>query len=738
METSDFSKPPATLDELIGRLPRSFTEAEIQMIRNAYDLAAEAHAAVPRASGEPYIIHPLAVAGILADLRLDATAIAAGLLHDVVEDSDITVATLAERFNPKVASLVDGVTKLEEIKRFSDENQSLQVASNPKLRSQRDETLRKLFLAMAEDIRVVIIKLADRLHNVRTLGYLKEHKRRRIARETLEIYTPLANRLGIWQIKWELEDGAFRWLEPEVYKRISNALAQRRTERTRYVSEVVEILESELLRTNVTAQVEGRPKHIYSIYRKMQRKGVELEQIYDTEAVRIQVDEIGDCYAALGVVHGLWRPIPGEFDDYIANPKDNMYRSLHTGVVGPGGRNLEVQIRTYEMHRSAELGIAAHWRYKEQTKRDVEFENRLAWLRSLMDWGKDVKDATEFVDSMQADVFSDRVYVFTPQGDLKDLPSGSTPIDFAYAVHTEVGHRCRGARVNGKLVPLDYHLSNGEQVEIITSKRGGPSRDWMNPSLGQTATGRARNKIRQWFRKQSREENVQEGLEILIRELKRLNIERSHDSIARLFGFEKVDDFYAALGFGDINTQQIASKVLDLERKEQDEAQASAETTGPLTDIPVSSEGVTVLGVEDLLSRTAMCCNPMPGQEIIGYITRGHGVTIHRRSCSNVQNMINKDPGRIVEVNWGHAVERTHPVRITVEAYDRSGLLRDIAALVADERINMRDASAITGIKGHLARVTATLEIRDAEQLSRILTRIERLPNVMEARRFHA
>ena len=339
---------------------------------------------------------------------------------------------------------------------------------------------------------------------------------------------------------------------------------------------------------------------------------------------------------------------------------------------------------------------------------------------------------------MQSDVFSDRVYVFTPQGDLKDLPADSTPIDFAYAVHTEVGHRCRGARVNGKLVPLDSNLSNGDQVEIITSKRGGPSRDWMNPSLGYAATGRARNKIRQWFRKQSREENVQEGLEILIRELKRLNIVRSHNSIARLFGFEKVDDFYAALGFGDINTQQIASKVLDIERKEQEEAQPTAEPEGPLIDIPVSSEGVTVLGVEDLLSRTAMCCNPVPGQEIIGYITRGRGVTIHRRSCPNVQGIIAKDPGRLVEVNWGQAVERTHPVLITVEAYDRSGLLRDIAALVADERINMRDASATTGIKGHLARVTATLEIRDAEQLSRILTRIERLPNVMEARRFHA
>ena len=469
------------------------------------------------------------------------------------------------------------------------------------------------------------------------------------------------------------------------------------------------------------------------------RKGVELEQIYDTEALRILVDEISECYAALGVIHGLWRPIPGEFDDYIANPKDNMYRSLHTAVVGPGGRSLEVQIRTHDMHRAAELGIAAHWRYKEQTRRDVDFENKLAWLRSLMDWQNDIKDASEFVDSMQSDVFSDRVYVFTPQGDLEDQPSNSTPIDFAYAVHTEVGHRCRGARVNGKLVPLDYKLKNGELVEIITSKRGGPSRDWLNPSLGFTATSRARNKIRQWFRRQSREENIQQGQEILLRELRRLNIERSHESIAKMFGHEKTDDLYAALGFGDLNTQQIASKVLDMERREQEEAQrAQRAEIAELSTIPISAEGISVLGVEDLLSRTAMCCNPMPGHDIVGYVTRGRGVTIHRRSCPNIQNMIKKDPERIVEVSWGQAAERTHPVRIQVEAYDRSGLLRDIASLVADERINMRDAHAVAGIKGHLARVTATLEIRDAEQLSRILTRIERLPNVTEARRWHA
>jgi GTP pyrophosphokinase len=620
------------------------------------------------------------------------------------------------------------------MKRFSDEAKSQLV--DPKLRSQRDETLRKMFLAMAEDIRVVMIKLADRLHNIRTLGHLKDHKRRRIARETLEIYAPLANRLGIWEMKWELEDGAFRWLEPQVYKQISQGLQQRRDERTAYINQVIAQLQDELQKTGVSAIVTGRPKHIYSIYRKMQRKGVELEKIYDTEAVRILVDDIADCYHALGVVHGLWRPIPGEFDDYIANPKDNMYRSLHTAVVGPGGRNLEVQIRTHEMERTAEYGIAAHWRYKEQTRADIEFENKLAWLRSLMEWRNDVGDAGEFVDSMRSDVFGDRVYVFTPRGEIKDLPAGSTPIDFAYAVHTEVGHRCRGARVNGKLVSLDYRLRNGEQVEIITAKRGGPSRDWLNPALGYTATRQARNKIRSWFRKQSREENVQQGQDILLRELRRLNVERSHESIARLFGLDRVDDLYAAIGFGDFNTQQIASRVLDAERKEQEEAAArTAQQEAAPSDIPISSEGITVLGVGDLLSRTAMCCNPMPGQEIIGYVTRGRGVTIHRKTCPNVLGMLKKDPERMVQVAWGQAAERTHPVRITVEAFDRSGLLRDIAALVADERINMRDASATTGIKGNLARVTATLEIRDAEQLSRILTRIERLPNVTEARR---
>ncbi len=762
MPKDEFSESPTSLEDLIARLPRTYSDEDIQLIHNAYALASEAHADVPRASGEPYIIHPLAVAGILADLRLDAKAIAAGLLHDVAEDTTVSISDISKRFDADVASLVDGVTKLEKISQIStkvgkeeqeEESEGKEVtaaqarprreekeaqAPNPRLRSQRDETLRKLFLAMSKDIRVVLIKLADRLHNVRTLSHLKEHKRRRIARETLEIYAPLANRLGIWQIKWQLEDGAFRWLEPAIYKRIDSDLTTRRVEREQSIARVIRIIQNELQKLGITAVVEGRPKHIYSIYRKMQRKGIELERVYDIQAVRILVTEISDCYIVLGAIHGLWRPIPGEFDDYIANPKDNMYRSLHTAVMGPEGHSLEVQIRTFEMHRSAELGIAAHWRYKEQVKRDVEFENKLAWLRGLMiDWQGEVTDATEFVDSMQTDFFADRVYVFTPQADLKDLPAGSTPIDFAYMVHTEVGHRCRGARVNGRLVPLDFRLRNGDIVEIITSKRGGPSRDWMNPSLPYTKTNRARSKIRQWFRKQSREENIQQGLETLNRELKRLNIERSHDSIAKLFGHDKVDDFYAALGFGDINTPQVASKVLDMDRKEKDET-VSAEESGFMAVAPTSTDGVTVLGVADLLNRTGMCCNPIPGQEIIGYVTRGRGVTIHRATCPNLAHMIKKDPARIVEVSWGQAVEKTHPVHIRVEAFDRSGLLRDIANLVASERINMLDAKATTGYKGNLAEVEATLQIRDAEQLSRILARIERLPNVTEVRRWHA
>ncbi len=714
-----------SLDSLLQLLPPSYTPADLDLIHRAYDVALAAHNGQSRASGESYIVHPLAVAGILAELRLDPATIAAALLHDVVEDTTYTIEMLREQFGDEVAELVDGVTKLEQIDQLS--------RGHGNLPDEKAESLRKMFLAMVDDVRVVLIKLADRLHNMRTLGALPEHKRKRIARETLEIFAPLANRLGIWQVKWELEDLAFRHLEPGIYKDLAARLDQRRADRNAFIAEVVSRLQTELKANDIPfIEVSGRPKHIYSIWRKMQRKGVEFDQVYDVHGVRIIVPEVKDCYAALGVVHTLWKPIPGEVDDYIATPKDNMYRSLHTAVVGPNGKPLEVQIRTPEMHRTAELGIAAHWRYKEQTtKRDVDFENKIAWLRQIMDWRQEVTDAREFVDSLKTDVFQDRVYAFTPKGDVIDLPAGSTPIDFAYYVHTEVGHHCRGARVNGKLVALDYRLQNGDQVEIITAKRGGPSRDWLNPNLGYVATSRARGKIREWFRKQDREVNIIQGREILERELKRLSIDKvSYDEVSRLFGYEKTDDFLAAIGYGDLNTQQIASKILEAQRKEGEGAPLPEAEKGPP---PLTVDGLKVRGVGSLLTSVARCCNPLPGDNIIGYVTRGRGVTIHRRDCPNI--LRKKDKERLIEVDWGAAAQQTYPVTIRVEAYDRTGLLRDIANLVADEKINLRDAAAVTGVNDNMAVITATLEIAGIAQLSRILTKIERLPNVIEARR---
>ncbi|MCD6288865.1 MAG: GTP diphosphokinase [Anaerolineae bacterium] len=716
------TRNPSGLEGLLELLPKTWPASDMELIKSAYELAAAAHEGQTRASGEAYIHHPLAVAAILAELNLDPAVIAAALLHDVAEDTPYDIDYIREHFGDEVARLVDGVTKLEHIDQLRRPDAPLQ--------DEKAESLRKMFLAMVDDVRVVLIKLADRLHNMRTLGSLPVHKRRRIARETLEIFAPLANRLGIWQIKWELEDLAFRHLEPATYRELAHKIRQRRQERERLVQRAVQILEDELKKANIEATVTGRSKHIYSIWRKMKRKGVDFDQIYDAQGVRIIVQTEQDCYAALGVVHGLWHPIPGEFDDYIATPKDNMYRSLHTAVWGPNGRPLEVQIRTWEMHRTAEYGIAAHWRYKEQIgKRDVEFENKIAWLRQLMEWRQEVTDAREFVDSMKTDVFQDRVYTFTPRGDVIDLPAGSTPIDFAYRVHTEVGHRCRGARVNGKLVPLNYQLRNGDQVEIITAKRGGPSRDWLNPNLGYVRTQRARGKIRQWFRRQDRDVNIAEGREILDRELKRLSVEISYESIAKKFNFESIDDLLAAIGYGDINPQQIATKVLESERKEEVTTVSPGEQ--PLPDIPM--DGVSIQGVSGLLVHPARCCNPLPGDDIIGYVTRGRGVSIHKRDCPNV--LFTREPERLVEVSWGMAGQHTYPVSIIVRAFDRAGLLRDIATVVADEKVNMREAQAVTGLKDNTAVITATLDVTGVAQLSRLLTKIEQLPNVIEARR---
>jgi len=622
-----------------------------------------------------------------------------------------------------VLVLVEGVTNLERVeKRVQDDD--------TQVRNLQDmESLRKLLIAMAnDDLRVIFIKLADRLHNMRTLEFLSARSQIRMARETLQIFAPLANRLGIWQMKWELEDLSLRHLDPEGYRELARKLEERRRDRDAEVQQIVAQLRQRLKEMRIEADVSGRAKHIYSIYKKMQRKDLDFDHVYDLRGVRIIVNTVSECYAALGVVHSLWRPIHGTFDDFIANPKDNMYQSLHSAVVGPGGRPLEVQIRTWEMHRTAEYGIAAHWRYKEPgTRHDVVFENKIAWLRQLLDWRTDVTDASDFLDSLKTDVFRDRLYVFTPKGDIIDLPAGATPVDFAYHVHTDVGHRCRGAKVNGHLVSLDRPLKNGDQVEILTAKRGGPSRDWLNADLGYVRTARARQKIRTWFRRQDREQNIALGREMLERELKRLGYQGSLDQVAAALGFETVEDLHAAVGYGDLNTAQVATRLLEVEEKPVvEEPTPSAR--------PEAAAQISVRGVGAILTSLAKCCRPVPGDEVIGYVTRGRGVTVHRRDCPNILN--STEPERLIEVEWGGNDEKSRfPVSVQVRAWDRGGLLRDIAAVVADEDINMSAANVVTQKKENMATITATLEIRNMAQLSRILARLEHLPNVLEARR---
>ena len=715
------------LEELYKRLPYYFSADERLRILRAYLVASDAHREQTRMTGEPYILHPIDVTNILAELQLDADTLAAALLHDVVEDSGYTVDYLEKNFNRNVAELVDGVTKLNRIKELSKMRHSVA--------DEKAESLRKMFLAMADDIRVVLIKLADRVHNMRTLEGHAEHKRRRIARETLEIFAPLANRLGIWQIKWELEDLSFRYLEPVTYRNLSRAMDQKRAERVSWMDETRETLAKALSEAGIKAEINGRPKHIYGIYRKMRRKDVPFDQIYDLHGFRIIVDSISDCYATLGVVHSRWRPIPGEFDDYIANPKDNMYRSLHTAVVGSNGRPMEVQIRTHEMHQLAEFGIAAHWRYKEGKQPNQYLDNKIAWIRQLMEWRQDVTDAQEFVSGMKTDVFQDRVYVFTPRGDVIDLPRSSTSIDFAYRVHTELGHRCRGAKVNGRLVPLDFQLQNGDQVEVISAKRGGPSRDWINPNMGYVATTRARGKIRTWFRKQARDENIVSGRQILEKELRRLSVVQPFDLVARYCGFEELDDFLAAIGYGDVTSQTIAQRVIEYERSQQSEEEPE-QLIKQSPHRTVSIDGVQVAGLDGVLAHPALCCNPVPGDPIVGYVTKGRGVSIHKTNCPNIVSLIKRaEHARLVEVQWGAKSAEMYPVSIQVKAYDRAGLLRDVTGLVADEKINMQSARAVTGMKNNMAVINATLELSNISQLTRIMTRIERLPNVLEVRR---
>jgi RelA/SpoT family (p)ppGpp synthetase len=705
------------VDVLGAARPALTDDGARQLLERAYALAEKAHSGQRRRSGEPYLHHPVAVAHLLAEIGMDPDTIAAGLLHDVVEESGVSVHEIERAFGADIASLVDGVTKLEHLDRFRSKG-------GKQRDEQESESLRKMFLAMADDVRVVMIKLADRLHNMRTLRALDPQRQRSFARETLDIFAPLANRLGLWQWKWQLEDLSLRHLDPEAYEEIATLVEEKRAEREAEIERCIEELAQRLEAEGIEADITGRPKHIYSIYGKMERKGVPFGQVHDVRGIRVIAQDVSECYRVLGLVHSLWKPIPGEFDDYIATPKPNLYQSLHTAVVTSDGGTLEVQIRTHEMHRTAEFGVAAHWRYKEGGKRDEDFEAKMAWMRSLLELRTDAPDAEEFVDAMKTDVFQDRVYAFTPKGKLIDLPVGVTPIDFAYHVHTEIGHRCRGARVNGKLVSLSYRLKSGDQVEILTARRGGPSRDWLNPALGYVRTSRARTKMRQWFRRQDRELNVAQGREVVDRELKRLGLEHlGHERVARLLGFEELDDFHAAVGFGDVNSQQIAGKIAESRPREDDRL--------PLAPLPPPSiEGIQVQGTGGLLTRLGRCCNPLPGDDIIGYVTRGRGVTIHRRDCPSVLRQSETD--RLIEVSWGQRPQ-TVPVTIYITAYDRTRLLSEISGLIGEEDINI--ASVQQDISRNIARFYITIEVNDIAQLSRVLTKIERLPNVISSRR---
>ncbi len=722
------------LAEILQELPEGVAATEARdLIRRAYAMAERAHAGQFRKSDEPYLIHPLNVAHILAELNFEPAVIAAGLLHDVLEDSDISREEIEAEFGHEVLVLVEGVTKLERVEKRvqGDDAHERNLAEM--------ESLRKLLLAMAnDDIRVIFIKLADRLHNMRTLEYLSPKSQVRMARETLQIFAPLANRLGIWVWKAELEDLAFRYLNPKTYYQLADLLATRRDLRQERVGYHANMLRKALAEADIPADIKGRPKHIYSIYSKMRRKNVPFAHIYDVEGLRVVVGSEPECYQVLGIVHRLWKPVPGEFDDYIAHPKPNGYQSLHTAVIGEDGSSLEIQIRTHEMNYFAEYGFAAHWRYKESGVHvNSQLMDQISSIReSVQELTHEERDARSFIDSIRLDVFQDRVFAFTPKGKVIDLPAGATPLDFAYYVHTEVGHACRGARVNGRWTNLDYTLQTGDQVEIILGRKGGPSRDWLSEELGFVTTGRARQKIRQWFRRQGREENIARGGEIVERIVKRLSLGLSAEAVGELFHrrFNSTDEFLAALGMGDLSSDAVVNRLEQYvrEREDEEETWTEEEIVPPAPEIETT--GISIRGTGGVLTHLAQCCNPLPGEEIIGYITRGRGVTIHRRDCANVLNMPQNDQDRLIEVSWGQE-ERTFSVQVTVTAYDRSGLIHDISGVVADRKINMAAVSTGKRDRYNIIPVYMTLEIPNLKTLTRIMSKIEQLPNVIEARR---
>ena len=725
----EISKKEEAYNRLIEIIKSYQPDETCENIRKAYELADEAHKEQKRVNGDPYILHPLAVAEILADMEIDTTTITASLLHDVVEDTEYMLEDIERIFGKEVAFLVDGVTKLNRLDYRTKEDQQV-------------NSMRKMFLAMAKDIRVVVIKLADRLHNMRTLKYMRSEKQKRIAQETLEIYAPLAHRLGIFNIKWELEDLSFRYMEPDKYYDLVDQMKEKRKVREEIVNEAIDVLKKTLTESSISFEINGRPKHFYSIYKKMKKDNRDLSQIYDLYAIRVIVDTVQDCYGVLGIVHSLWKPLPYRFKDYIAMPKPNNYQSLHTTVIGTRGQPVEIQIRTWDMHHIAEYGVAAHWRYKEgrASQKATGFDEKMGWLRNLLEW-QDTSNPQEFVNALKLDAFSDEVFVFTPRGDVIDLPQGAIPIDFAYRIHTDVGHRCVGAKVNGKIVPLDYALKNGDIVEVITSKTGKPSLDWLKI----VGSSESRSKIRNWFKKENREENIEKGSAALEKECKRLGHDWklvSHSGriakVAKQMNAGTEDDLLAAVGYGGFAVNTILIKLLELHKEldrvddEQNE-KSLIEKLKPRKASGHNHSGVLVKGESGLLVRLSKCCSPVPGDPIIGFVTRGRGVSVHRADCPNVR--LDEDVDRLIDVEWDYGMSESFEVNMEISAYDRTGMIADIMAALAEMKISITSINAkVSETKS--VTIHLGISIKDLAQFEFVATKIRRLKDVYKVQRF--
>lgn len=708
-------------------------EKDIQLLRDVYAIMDGVVEHQQHIFGETELHRALMVAEILADLRMDTDMLLATLVHSLTVVDAFKEEDLSSRYGENVASLVRGINKMQIVDAYHLQHDVQQHDRH------HIESVRKLLLALAEDVRVVIIKLAERLHIMRRVRNMSDDLKRQLAQETQNVFAPLASRLGIWQLKWELEDLAFRFLDPDSYQQVASMLDEKRIDREEYIETVLNRLRRELGKAGIKAEVTGRPKHIYSIWRKMQKKGVSFEDVFDVRAARVLVDSVADCYAVLGIVHSLWTPIRSEFDDYIATPKENNYQSLHTAVIGPQNKTLEVQIRTHQMHQHSEYGVAAHWGYKEGGRHDAKYQEKIAWIRQILEWNDEEKESGDFIDQFKSEVFEDRVYALTPKGKVVDLPRGATVLDFAYHIHTDIGHRFRGAKVDGKIVPISHELQNGQKVEILTSKQGTPSRDWLNPHLGYIKSSRTRSKVRNWFRQQDYAQNVEEGRTILDKELHRLGIhDQKHELLLTRFRVDKLDDLYAAIGRADITSTQIAAAVHGL-------ILPVAETSTRSEDSPISylrqrkaksdEGGVQIMGVGGLMTHIARCCKPVPYDTIVGYITRGRGVTIHRKDCPNVLRSQAQEHERLIEVNWGETASHAYLVDIHIRAFDRQGLLRDITNILTNAHLNVISVNTHTDRKTYIAAMKFSVEVSNVNQLSQALTKIEHLPNVMDVSR---